>query len=78
MLLTWADGTVELDEDYRPFVLLSDVAAGAWRHLDPKRDYEVRWATGEHRGGLRDRYGILQAPSFYLNLAPHQQRRTQR
>ncbi|MCY1144008.1 hypothetical protein OWR29_38945 [Actinoplanes sp. Pm04-4] len=73
LLFTWADGTVEIEEDYPPFALLPEILDGTLRSEDGGPDYEVRWAT-ERRQELWRHYGIHEPPGHYMGLAARQPR----
>ncbi|GAB7044545.1 MULTISPECIES: hypothetical protein [Catenuloplanes] len=74
LLFTWADGTIEIEEDYPPFAVLPGILEGTFPSDDGGPDYEVRWVTDDRRGELRRHYGIHEAPGYYMGRAPKQQR----
>ncbi|MFF5233298.1 hypothetical protein [Dactylosporangium sp. NPDC000521] len=75
-LFTWADGSIEIEEDYPPLALLPGIQAGLFRDSDGN-EYEVRWVTDDRRANLWDRYGIHETPGYYMALASKQHRNRQ-
>jgi hypothetical protein len=73
LLFTWADGTIEIEEDYPPFALLPEILEGKLQSEDSGPDYEVRWAT-ERRQELWRLYGIHEAPGYYMGRGVKQPR----
>jgi hypothetical protein len=73
-LFTRADGIIEIEEDYPPLALLPQILEGTFRSDNGGPDYEIRWATDDHRRELWRHYGIHDAPGYYMGLAPRQQR----
>ncbi|GIE90163.1 hypothetical protein [Actinoplanes regularis] len=74
LLFTWADGTIEIEEDYPPFALLRQILEGTFRSDDDGPDYEVRWVPDDRRQELWQRYGVHEAPGYYMGLAAKQRR----
>jgi hypothetical protein len=74
LLFTWADGSIEVEEDYPPFLLLTEMLAGKFHDDIQKLQYEVRWVTDDRRAVLWERYGMHQAPGHYMAVAARQRR----
>lgn len=75
LLFTWADGSLEIEEDYPPFALLPELRAGSYHDEDRRTDYEVRWVTGDRRRELWERFGIHEDPGYYMAQAHADRRR---
>lgn len=69
ILYTWADGSIEIEEDYPPFRLIPEFLARTIRDDAPGADYEVRWVTGDRRHELWERFGIHEVPGYYMGQA---------
>lgn len=75
ILTTWADGTVEIEEDYDPYVLIAELLAGTVVYEDDGGAYDVRWVAHHRRSALWERHGIHEPAGHYLALAATQDRR---
>lgn len=74
LLFTWADGTIEIDEDYPPYALVPELLSGTFTD-EHRGDLAVRWATAAQRDDLWHRYGIRESPGHYRGLAAKQHKR---
>ncbi|QGX08843.1 hypothetical protein EEW87_17715 (plasmid) [Janibacter melonis] len=74
ILITWADGTVELEEDYAPFSLIAEMLGGVVCYEDRGIAYRLRWVAEDQRPRLWERYGIHESVGHYLALAARQRR----
>lgn len=75
LLFTWLDGSIEIDEDYPPFMLVTELLSGEFRDEDRDRDFEVRWAIDDHQQVLWQRYGIHEPPGYYMAVAAERRHR---
>lgn len=65
VLVTWADGSLEIEEDYPPYALVPDLLAGHF--ADERRgEYQARWADADRQAELWARYGVIEEPGYYL------------
>lgn len=65
LLFTWADGAVELEEDYPPYRLVPELLSGTL--LDEQGAVlTVRWVSAEHRDDQWQRYGIHHPAGHYM------------
>jgi hypothetical protein len=74
LLFTWADGSIEIEEDYPPFALVPELLSGTFTDDERTTDYEVRWVVDDRRENLWQRYGIHESPGYYMGLAAKQRR----
>lgn len=74
LLFTWTDGSIEFEEEYPPFALMSELMAGTFRDEDSGAEYEVRWMADGRRRELWDRCGIREAPGHYISLTARRAR----
>lgn len=72
ILTAWADGTVEIEEDYAPCVLIAELLSGTVVYEDHDGTHEVRWITDHRSSALWERHGIHEPPGHYLALAARQ------
>ncbi len=74
ILTTWADGTVEIEEDHDPYVLVAELLSGTVVYEDHDGEHEVRWVTDHRRAALWERFGVHEPAGHYLALAARQDR----
>lgn len=75
LLLTRLDGTLDIQEDYAPWVSVSELREGHinwspnWSAHGDDVDYEVRWLTGEARHSAWLLYGLVEDVGKYIARA---------
>lgn len=74
LLCTWADGTIAIEEDYPPYLLVGDLLSGTWHDEDRAAEYEVRWVCEDRREELWERYGIHESAGHYMAIVDRQRR----
>lgn len=65
LLFTWSDGSIDMDEDYAPWVLVPELVGGAFTD-DDGVTHRVVWLAGDHRGRLWEQHGIHHSPGYYF------------
>ena len=70
LLFTWANGSIEIEEDFPPYVLVPELRSGTWVE-EARETYSVRWAEGERQTELWARYGMHESPGHYMAVAAH-------
>ncbi|MFN8045902.1 MAG: hypothetical protein U0Q08_07605 [Dermatophilaceae bacterium] len=73
-LFTWADGSIEIEEDYPPYALVPELLAGTFTDEDRSANYQVVWVADDRRGDAWQRYGIHESPGHYMGLAAKQRK----
>ncbi len=66
LLVTWADGTIAIEEDYPPYLLVGDLMSGTWPDEDRAAQYAVRWVPEDRREELWERYGIHESEPHWV------------
>ncbi len=49
LLFTWADGSIEIEEDYPPYALVPELLAGTFTDKDRSANYQVLWVADDRR-----------------------------
>ena len=52
LLFSWADGSIEIEEDFPPYALVPELRSGTWVEEERDASYSVRWVEGERRSEL--------------------------
>ena len=47
LLFTWADGSIEIEEDYPPYALVPELLAGTFTDEDRSANYQVVWVADD-------------------------------
>lgn len=74
LLVTWADGTIGIEEDHPPYLLVGDLMSGTWPDEDRAAQYAVRWVPDDRREELWERYGIHESAGHYMSIMDRQRR----
>lgn len=74
LLFTWADGSIEIEEDNPPYALVPELLAGTFTDEDRSANYQVLWVADDRRDDAWRRYGIHESPGHYIGLAAKQRK----
>ena len=74
LLFTWADGALEIEEDFPPYALVPELLAGTFTDPDRRTIYEVRWIREDRIEDHWGRYGVHHPAGHYMAIAARQRR----